>query len=310
MLKSLRNIAAAFLMAASFMTVAQARNTVEIVVAVQPGGIQDTVARQLQKSLSELDPDTSYVMTYKPGAGGAIAYNYGVLSTNSSPAITMISVGGFTEQLKTKDVAAIEKEATLLGPVWAGPSVLAVSLKSGITTFDQFVKLGSEGKLNCAAPAQSVKLALDYFVHKTGMKGTVIVPFKGTNDAVPSLLSGEIDCMLDIYPGPIENLHKASQIKLIASSDVQASPMFTDLPLMNRRINEPSLHMFSWWLALGISNSAPAGFKEKMIPLIAKASKMIEPAGSVRVIPLDKADGKMFSRQAESAQKMTQSLSK
>jgi hypothetical protein len=219
-------------------------------------------------------------------------------------------VGGFTEQLKTKDFATVEREVTLLGPVWSGPSVLAVSLKSGINNLDEFIKRGTEGKLNCGAPAPSVTLALEYFKHKTGMKGTEVIPFKGTADAGPHLISGEIDCMLDIYPGLIENLHKAGQIKLIASSDPQPSALFPNLELMNPRVNDRSLHMFSWWLALGISNSAPAGFKEKMVPLLTKAIKNIEPTGSVQVTPLEKANGKMFAQQNESAIKMTQALRK
>jgi tripartite-type tricarboxylate transporter receptor subunit TctC len=312
MLKSLRNIVAAFLMAASFMTVAQARNTVEIVVAVPPGGIQDISARQLQKALSEVDPDTTYIVVYKPGAGGIIAYNYGITSagSNSNPNITMISVGGFTEQLKIKDMAAVNQEATLLGPIWSGPNVLAVSLKSGINNLDDFIKRGTEGKLNCGAPAASVKLALDYFKHQAGMKNTEVVMFKGTSDAMPNLISGEIDCFLDTYPGPVETMHKAEKIKLIASSDVRPTTLFPDLPLMNRRINDPSLHLFSWWLGLGISNSAPPGFKEKMIPLITKAVKKIESTGSVQITPLEKSDGKQFAQQDQSARKMTQALIK
>jgi len=161
-----------------FATVSHARNTVEIVVGVPPGGIQDTSARQLQKSLAAVDPDTNYVVTYKPGAGGAIAYNYGILSSNANPNITMMSVGGFTEQLKNKDLAAIEKEATLIGPVWSAPNVLAVSLKSGITSLDELIKRGTEGRLNCGAAAASVKLGMDYFKQQTGMKNTEIVLFK------------------------------------------------------------------------------------------------------------------------------------
>jgi len=310
MLKSLRNIFTTMLMAVCVVSVAHARSTVEIVVAVPPGGIQDISARQLQKSLSDVDPDTTYVVVYKPGAGGAIAYNYGIMSVNTNPNITMISVGGFTEQIKTKDMATIEKEVTLLGPVWSGPNVLAVSLSSGITSLDELIKRGTEGRLNCGAPAQSVKLGLDYFAHQTGMKNTETVMYKGSAEALPNLISGQIDCFLDTYPGPVESLHKAGKIKLIASSDQAPTALFPDLPLMKTRLQDQSVYLFSWWLALGISESSPPGFKEKIIPLVAKAIKTMESTGSVSVTPLEKANKKSFAQQYESARKMTQALTK
>ena len=293
-----------------FATVSHARSTVEIVVGVPPGGIQDTSARQLQKSLTAVDPDTNYVVTYKPGAGGAIAYNYGIRSSNVNPNITMMSVGGFTEQLKNKDLAAVEKEATLIGPVWSAPNVLAVSLKSGISNLDELIKRGTEGRLNCGAAAASVKLGMDYFTQQTGMKNTEIVLFKGSAEVLPLLLSGEIDCWLETYPGLVEGAHKAGQIKLIGSSDVTPSPLFPNLPLMKTRVKDQSIHLFSWWLALAISNTSPAGFKEKIMPVLDKAVKSMEPGSSVRITTLEKADKNVFAQQNDSARKMTQSLSK
>ena len=293
-----------------FATASHARNTVEIVVGVPPGGIQDTSARQLQKSLTAVDPDTNYVVTYKPGAGGAIAYNYGILSSNVNPNITMMSVGGFTEQLKNKDLAAIEKEATLIGPVWSAPNVLAVSVKSGITSLDELIKRGTEGRLNCGAAAASVKLGMDYFKQQTGMKNTEIVLFKGSAEVLPPMISGEIDCWLETYPGLFESAHKAGQIKLIGSSDVTPSPLFPNLPLMKTRVKDQSIHLFSWWLALAISNTSPPGFKEKMMPVLDKAIKSMESGSSVRITTLEKADKNVFAQQNDSARKMTQSLSK
>ena len=308
MLKFLRDLTV--VMTVLFATVSHARDTVEIVVAVPPGGIQDISARQLQKSLVAADPDTNYIVTYKPGAGGAIAYNYGILSSNINPNVTVISVGGLTEQLKTKDLAAIEKEVTLLGPVWSAPNVLAVSLKSGITSLDELIKRGTEGRLNCGASAASVKLGMDYFKQQTGMKNTEIVMFKGSSEVLPLMISGELDCWLETYPGLIENAHKAGQIKLIASSDMTPSPLFPNLPLMKTQVKDQSIHLFSWWMALGISNASPAGFKEKMIPVLTKAIKIMEPVGSVQITTLDKADKGIFAQQNNSARKMTQSLAK
>jgi tripartite-type tricarboxylate transporter receptor subunit TctC len=249
-------------------------------------------------------------VTYKPGAGGAIAYNYGILSNNVNPNITMMSVGGVTEQLKTKDLATIEKEATLIGPVWAASNVLAVSLKSGITSLDELIKRGTEGRLNCGASAASVKLGLEYFKPQTGMKNTEIVLFKGSPDIMPLLISGELDCSLETYPGLFENAHKAGQIKLIASSDMTPSPLFPNLPLMKTQVKDQSVHLFSWWLALAISNNSHAGFKEKIMPVLTKAVKSMEPVGSVRITALDKADKSVFAQQNDSARKMTQALAK
>ena len=293
-----------------FATVSHARDTVEIVVAVPPGGIQDISARQLQKSLVAANPDTNYIVTYKPGAGGAIAYNYGILSSNVNPNVTVISVGGLTEQLKTKDLAAIEKEVTLLGPVWSASNVLAVSLKSGITSLDELIKRGTEGRLNCGASAASVKLGMDYFTQQTGMKNTEIVMFKGSSEVLPLMISGQLDCWLETYPGLIETAHKAGQIKLIASSDMTPSVLFPNLPLMKTRVKDQSIHLFSWWLALAVSNTSPAGFKEKIMPVLDKAVKSMEPVGSVRITALDKADKSVFAQQNDSARKMTQSLNK
>ncbi len=295
-------------MTAAFTTMSYARNTVEIVVGVPPGGIQDISARQLQKSLAEVDPTNNYVIVYKPGAGGAIAYNYGIQSQNANPNITMISVGAFTEITKNRELSEVEKEVKLIGPVWSGPNVLAVSLKSGISSLDELVKRGRDGRLTCGAPAQSVKLGLEYFKQQVGLKNTEIVLFKGTAEGMPLLLSGEIDCWLDTYPGPIENFHKSGQIKLIGSSDMRPTALFPDLPLMRTYLRDQSVHLFSWWLAVGISKNSPAGFEDRMMPILTRAINILESAGSVQVTTLDKADRRLFSQQYDSARKMNQSL--
>jgi hypothetical protein len=79
---------------------------------------------------------------------------------------------------------------------------------------------------------------------------------------------------------------------------------------MKTRVKDQSIHLFSWWLALAVSNTSPAGFKEKIMPVLDKAVKSMEPVGSVRITALDKADKSVFAQQNDSARKMTQSLNK
>ena len=312
MIKHFNRMLAAAAACVLLSTPGLAKTTVEIVVGVNPGALQDHSARHLQKQLEDLDPTTNYIVVFKPGASGLLAYNY-VTQKTSNPTIMLVSIGAFTEITKHNDYDTVQKQITLLGPIWSSPGVLGVTPKSGIEDFKAFMSRGQNGKLSCGAAAQSVKLALDYYKQQAKFKDTEVVLFKGTSETVPLIMSGELDCVLDAYAGPIETLHKSGHLKIIASSDFNNSQLFPKLPLMRNHISDKNAHLFSWWLALGISENNPPGFKEKIVPLITQAVHRLQASNTnaaIEITPLEKSDKTIFDQQHESARRMNQALAK
>ena len=251
MLKQIQTLCLALLL--TFGSTAQARELVEMVVATTPGGSQDLATRQLQQILSDIDPSREYLVVYKPGAGGSIGYNYAI--KNSTSTLAMISGGTFSELVINRPLSEIQQEVTLVGPVWNSPGVLAVGADSGIKNLAELIKRSRERPVTCGAASRSIKLALDNFFQSIGAKDAEVILYKGTQEGMPGLISGNLDCWLDGLNGPMDALNKSNKIKIIATSGNRPLEMFPKLPLMKNYLPAGSKFYYSWWLAIGIPDA-------------------------------------------------------
>jgi tripartite-type tricarboxylate transporter receptor subunit TctC len=275
---------------------AHARELVEMVVATTPGGSQDLATRQLQQILSDIDTTREYVVIYKPGAGGSIGYNYAI--KNSTPTLAMISGGTFSELVINRPLSEIQQEVALVGPVWNSPGVLAVGADGGIKNLAELIKRSRERPVTCGAASRSIKLALDNFFQGVGAKDAQVILYKGTQEGMPGLISGNLDCWLDGLNGPMDSLNKSNKIKIIATSGNRPLEMFPKLPLMKRYLPAGSKFYYSWWLAVGVPESTHSDFKEKILPTLTRAIRLLESTDTVKVQQPDQVDPKFFSNWA------------
>ena len=284
----------------------QAQPVVEIVVGAPPGGILDLNARQLRQQLAEIDPSRPYIVVNKPGAGGMIAYDYA--ARNNKPSLVMISVGGFTELLSRKSLDQIQQEVQLLPPIWRSPGVLGVSIRSGINNLDEFVEKGRSQKMTCGAAATSIAVALEYYVKEMKFKDTEVVRFKGTSDGIIQMHSGDLDCWLDAWHGPVAQAAINGQIRLIASSQDESHSATTGLPRMKRHLDKHSNFYYSWWGTVAIPNTTDAAFRKDIMPILAKAARSLESSIVSDVVGSDPVSPSFFIDQARMISGMTSSI--
>lgn len=289
--------------------IATARPTVEIVAATQPGGPQDLAVRQFQKAITDIDPSRDYVVMYKPGAAGLIAYNYATKPTNN-PTILVLAVGGVTEMMIQKGYDELKKEVQLIGPVWTGPGVLAVSHKSGINNLDDFVKQGRERKMTCGSVGPAIKMSLEYYAKMLKFKDTEVIMFKSTSEGLPMLVGGELDCWIDALHGPVGNLAESGRIKIIASSEDRAPQNLPNLPLMKSYLPAGTIFYYSYWVTLALPEANTAEFKRDITPLIDRAIRAMESTDTVKIQHPNQVDPQFFPRHATFVKKLTENVKK
>lgn len=288
---------------------AQGRPTVEIVVGAPAGGPLDQVARQFQEAVSAVDINRDYIVVYKPGAAGSIAYGY-VTRGQSNPTIMMLSSGQFSELILNKDIKEIFQEMRLIGPVWSSPGVLAVGPKSGINSVSDFIKKGQQGKMSCGAASRSIKLAMDYLSQEMQFKNTETVMFKGTADGLPIVVQGDIDCWLDVLHGPVHTYSQSGRVKIIALSETTSHPALPNTPLLKDSLPPSTLFQYSWWVSIGISETNNKEFRDAIGPIIAQAVKKLKNSDTIRIMPLAEGVNPLFAETATNASRLNAATTK
>jgi tripartite-type tricarboxylate transporter receptor subunit TctC len=302
MLYSRAIIAAALIFLSGSIT-ALANPTVELVVSTTPGGSQDLATRELQKALTSVDSSRDYVVVYKPGAAGAIAYNYAVKS--NTPALIMMASGTFSEVSLNKTMAEIEKEATLIGPVWKSPGVLATGAKSGINSLDDLIRRGQQKRITCGAASKAIKLALDDFMIHSKMKDAEVILYKGTQEGMTGLINGDLDCWLDGLNGPLDALSQSGKLKIIASSENRAPQTLPNLPTMKSRLPADSSFYYSWWLTIGVPECKDDQFCKEIVPVLHRAIKTLKSTETLKIQQPDQYNRQFFVNWANFIQKIS-----
>lgn len=173
---------------------ASASATTEIIVPFPPGGVVDSIAREISQATT-----SATVVINKPGADGIIAGEY--FLSNQSNKIFMYTTGsGLFAKLNNP---AMPYDPLVdfdpIGPIVTASTVLVVSDKSKIESFDELVQASKKKPVSCGTSNAMATFYANYLVKTQGINMT-IVPYKGTAPALTDLLGGHIDCTIDAVP--------------------------------------------------------------------------------------------------------------
>ncbi|MDO8252168.1 MAG: tripartite tricarboxylate transporter substrate binding protein [Rhodoferax sp.] len=205
---------------------------VTLIVPNAPGGAVDTLARLLERNLSELWKQP-VIVVYKAGAGTVIGTDFVAKSPPDGHTIGLVVTSHvINPSLRKnlpfdtlKDLSGVSMLATSPIAISASPTLPANNLKELIALAKQ-----KPGKLSYASPGSgsSMHLGAELLKTITGID-IVHVPYKGSGGAYPDVFAGRVDLLIDPLFSSLPHL-KAGLMKPIAIMSPARSPIASDLP--------------------------------------------------------------------------------
>ncbi|MBI3370912.1 MAG: tripartite tricarboxylate transporter substrate binding protein [Betaproteobacteria bacterium] len=224
---------------------------VTVVVGFEPGGGTDTVARIVQKPLSD-SLGQQVVVENRAGAGGNIAVDFVAKSAPDGHTLVLANVGSLTVNphlLKLpydpfRDLAPITMAVVFPNLIVVHPSVPAKNLaelialakdKPGTVTYGSS-GIGGAGHLAGELLAMMAKVEL---VH---------VPYKGGGPAMAGLLGGQIMIYFATPVAPLPHI-KAGKARPIATTGAIRSTLLPDYPTVAES-GYPGYEAINWYAYL------------------------------------------------------------
>ncbi|WP_447787606.1 tripartite tricarboxylate transporter substrate binding protein [Variovorax boronicumulans] len=242
-------------MAAQAQAPAWPTKPVRLVVGFPPGGIVDTVARQLQPRLQAALGQT-VIVDNRSGAGGTLAGAEVARAAPDGHTLLMVFDSYATYPLVYPKLSFdIAKDLQPVTQVASNPLVLVVNPKVEAKDFVRFVGLlkTQPGRLNYASvgPGSSNHLTAEYF---KAVSGTFVthIPYRGGGPAQQDLLGGQVEMMFlsAVLAQPHVN---AGRLRALAQTGAQRVAAYADVPTVAES-GYPGFEVNSW-----VGLLAPAG---------------------------------------------------
>lgn len=234
---------------------------VRVVVPFPPGGIVDTVARQLQSRLQAALGQT-LVVDNRGGAGGTIGAAEVARSTPDGHTLLMVFDSYATFPLVYPKLPFdVARDLVPVTQIVSNPLILVVNPKVPANDFPGFVGLlkAQPGRLNYASVGAGSSNHLTAELFKT-VSGTFIthIPYRGGGPAQQDLMAGQVEMMF--LSAVLAQPHvKSGKFKALAQTGAQRVPAYADVPTVAES-GYPGFDVNSW-----VGLLAPAGTPRPVI---------------------------------------------
>jgi len=235
--------------------------TVRIVVPFPPGGIVDTVARQLQPPLQQALGQT-VLIDNRGGAGGTLGAGEVARAPADGHTLLMVFDAYATYPLVYPKLSFdIAKDLSPITQIVSNPLVLVVHPNVQALSLQELVSLAKRqpGKLNFASvgSGSSNHLTAEYF---KSVSGTFIthIPYRGGGPAQQDLLGGQVEMMF--LSAVLAQPHvKAGKLRALAQTGARRVPAYADTPTVAES-GYPGFEVNSW-----VGMLAPAGTPQAVV---------------------------------------------
>lgn len=209
---------------------------ITIVVPYQGGAFPDVVARAFGSRL-EQRLGVPVVIENKPGATGLLAVER--LLQSSPDGYTLLlgdqqqwAINPLTTSKKSYDP---QRDFEYVSVVATSPLFLVVKPSFGATSVAEAVALmrGNPGKFNYGSSgvASVHHLAMEMFKARSGDLKAVHIPFRGSAQTVPALLSGDIDLAFQAMPS-IAALVSEGKLRIIGIATAERVSVAPEIPTL------------------------------------------------------------------------------
>ncbi len=248
---------------------------ITIINGFPAGAGNDIVMRMYQEAL-EKDLGTSLVFEYKPGAGGNVASE--VVSKAAPDGYTLVlgtaGTHGINAALYKRLPFDVEADFTPIAPLCDVPNVLTVNPTvvdaKSVKEFIAAVK-AAPGKFNYGSTGNgaSTHLGFAQFLAAAGLD-MVHVPYKGSPEAVQSMVTGEVCCMF-AQPQTVLGQWRAGKVRLLGVSTKTRVGILADGPTVDEA-GVPGFENVTWYGLIGPKGIDPK-IAERLNAAVRKAQE-------------------------------------
>lgn len=159
----------------------------------------------------------------------------------------------------------LSRDFVPVGQVGIGNFVLVVSPKLPFKTLAEFMAAvkANPGKYTFGSPGtgSAGHLALNLLKAKAGLE-MIHVPFKSSSEIAQAMISGQIDCAIDILL--IQKPYiEAQSVRALATTGTVRDPNLPGLPTFNEAAGIPGGYEITFWYGVFLPRSTPAPVVER-----------------------------------------------
>ncbi|MEI4261563.1 Bug family tripartite tricarboxylate transporter substrate binding protein [Roseovarius sp. D0-M9] len=242
---------------------------VTIIVPYSAGGATDILARQVADGLSKVLDETVTVEN-RPGAGATLGTTQAAQARPDGYTLFMgqVSSHGIAPAVyKNLQYDPVEDFAPIK-LLMSIPNVMVVNKDSPYQTAAEFLEAAQSEDMTFGSSGvgSSIHLSGEMFKSRTGVNMTH-VPFRGSGEAVPALLSGDVDVMFDNLPSAMPHIQSGA-LRALAVTTPDRSDQLEGVPTLDE-LDIAALDGFaarSWFGLL-----APAGTDAAIVTTLSDA---------------------------------------
>jgi tripartite-type tricarboxylate transporter receptor subunit TctC len=243
---------------------AQTRQPMRVVVPFTAGGLTDILSRRVADGLSR-QLNAPVIVDNRPGAGGipAVMAIRGAAPDGNTLYMSYMGPHAANVSLYASLPYDPVKDFTPIGAVADSPLTLCVTPGMGAANLGELIAYAkaNPGKLNFASVGNGSPshLALELFKQRADLN-IVHVPYRGTAQVGPDLLTGVVDGYFDPAATATPNL-QAGTIRAFGVASDKRLKQFPDLPTMR----EAGLDfLFSTWFGILAAGDVPWARRDEL----------------------------------------------
>ena len=239
---------------------------ITVIVPYAAGGLPDTVARVVGQKLSDRWGQ-AVVIENKPGGNGVVAAQ--ALAARPADGYTLMVTDGTMFSVNQYVYAKLPydpvKDFTFISLIARAPLFLAVAPSVPAANFTEFVAMAKAKPGTYTYGSSGIgsihHLTMEAIKHSLAID-LLHVPFKGTGQSIPALVSGQVTAVWSAMPS-IAGFVKEGKLKLIAVNSEKRSALAPEIAT----VAETSIPDFDFAPNIGISG--PAGLPPAIVAKVA-----------------------------------------